>query len=405
MVSNRQMTIGIDATPATRAVKTGTEFYTESLILELARLKLPHNFVLYSRYAPFGELAKLPSNFTWKVMPFPFLWSQVRLAVEFLLHPSAVDVMFFPAHVMPLVHPRHSVITLHDIGFEHFPELYGRTPIGITLPILRQLVSLAVRVFTLGQYGNSELDYHRWATRFALKHAAGVITISKATKRDILKHFAANAEPVVIYHGINPEHWNEPLTIPEKLAQRIKSVSPYILFVGRIEAKKNVTTLIKAFGELAKTDTKTNLVLVGRPSHGYADVADAIQQLPDSVKARVHELGYVFDDRPWMQHAAVFAFPSAFEGFGLPPLEAMATGIPVVAANGTSLPEIVGDGGLLVDTYSVKDWTKALSRVLTDKALRSELIRKGHAHVKTFTWEKTARQTLAVLESVAKGTK
>lgn len=391
------MTIGIDATPATRAIKTGTERYAEALILEFARMKLPHTFVLYSRFAPTGELAKLPENFTWKVMPFPFLWSQVRLAIEFILHPYAVDVMFFPAHVMPLVHPKRSVMTLHDIGFEHFPQLYGQFPIGTRLPVLRQLVTLAIRLFTLGRYGNSELDYHRWATRFGLKHAAAVITVSEATKRDIVKHFRPKTTITPIYHGMDVRHWTDHLTVPKKTADQIKRLRPYILFEGRIEAKKNVVTLVKAFGQLATKDGDLRLVLIGRPSHGYADVADAIQALPEPARSRVHELGYVQEDRPWMQHARLFAFPSAFEGFGLPPLEAMAVGVPVICANGTSLPEIVGDAAKLVPTYDVAAWTKALEQGLTDDKLRHRLIERGRTRVKQFTWRKTATGTLDVL--------
>ena len=406
--------IGIDATPATRAVKTGTERYAEALILEFARMKLPHQFILYSRYAPTGELAHLPKNFTWKVMPFPFLWSQVRLAIEFLLHPNAVDVMFFPAHVMPLIHPKRSVITLHDIGFEHFPELYGQTPIGPNLPLLRQLLSLVIRIVTLGRYGNSELDYHRWATRFALNHATAVITVSEATKKDIIEHFHPVAPISPIYHGIN---LSKQQAASSKQRKTIQQLQPYILFIGRLEAKKNVVTLIQAFGQLVAERSiesspslskrgqgrfgDLNLVLIGRPSHGYADIADAIQALPADIQSRVHELGYVEDVQTWLTHAKLFAFPSAFEGFGLPPLEAMAVGIPVVAANGTSLPEIVGDAGLLVPTFDVTAWEKALERGLTDAKLRQSLIANGHARVKTFTWRKSATETLAVITNAA----
>ncbi len=420
----RQLIIGIDATPATRSIKTGTERYCEALILEFARIKTGHRFVLYSRFVPTGELAKLPSNFTWKVLPFPFLWSQVRLAVEFLLHPNAVDVMFFPAHVMPLIHPKQSVITLHDIGFEHFPELYGTAPIGTNLPLLKQIVSLAVRIVTLGRYGNSELDYHRWATRFALNHATAVITVSNAVKTDIVDHFQPTVPITVIYHGVSAKRKAQ----SAKPNLKPSSLKPYILFIGRLEAKKNVATLVRAFGELTKLarghsgsetappaggDTpgvkeggrldKLNLVLIGRPGHGYAEIADAIEALPADVRSRVHELGYVDDTGEWLANAQLFAFPSAFEGFGLPPLEAMAVGVPVIAANGTSLPEIVGDAGLLVPTYDVTAWTKALEQGLIDQSLRRKLIARGQQRVKQFTWATSAREHLALLESVVKG--
>jgi glycosyltransferase involved in cell wall biosynthesis len=390
------MTIGIDATPATRAVKTGTERYAEALILEFARLKLPHQFILYSRFAPTGALAKLPKNFTWKVLPFPFLWSQLRLSIEFLLHPRAVDVMFFPAHVMPLVHPRRSVITLHDIGFEHFPELYAIHPLGPRWAV--PLASLFVRVVTFGRYGNSELDYHRWATRFALAHSSTVLTVSEATRHDILDRFHPAVTIVAVPHGVDSAPPKRSRGQPRRLSPHPDSLTPYILSIGRLEAKKNTATLVRAFGQLADRHRALSLVLIGQPSHGYAEIADAIDALPLAVKSRVHQLGYVPDTAPWYARASLFAFPSAFEGFGLPPLEAMRAGVPVVAANGTSLPEVVGSAGLLVDTYDVAAWVQALDRALSDRALRKALIQAGRARARRFTWRATAQRVLEVLE-------
>ena len=395
------MIIGIDATPATRAVKTGTEHYTEALILEFAKLKTNHKFLLYSRYEPKGELAKLPANFTWKVMPFPLLWSQIRLSFEFLLHPKSVDVMFFPAHVMPILTPKKSVITLHDIGFEHFPELYANRPIGPSMPLIRWPITLGVLLATGFRYRNNELDYHRWATRFALNKAAKVLTVSEATKKDVEEHFHPKVELVVTHNGFDRAELK-----PAKLSflpDEIKQKAPYLLFIGRIEAKKNITTLVKAFGKIAEKDSKLSLVLMGRPGFGYADVADTIQALPVSTQARIHQLGYQTDEMKcaWLQGATLFTFPSAFEGFGIPLLEAMACGVPVVAANGTSLPEVVGNAGKLVSTYDVAAWEKAIEELLKNEPARIALISKGLERIKQFGWDKCAEQTLAVLEEVA----
>ena len=396
------MIIGIDATPATRKVKTGTEHYAEALILEFAKLKTDHKFILYSRYEPTGALAKLPANFSWKILPFPLLWSQVRLSWEFMLHPKAVDVMFFPAHVMPVITPKRSVITLHDIGFEHFPELYANHPIGPSMPFVRWPITLGVLLATGFKYRNNELDYHRWATRFALKKATRVLTVSEATKRDIVQHFHPKTDPVVTHNGFDATGLKPAKlsTLPAEVQER----APYLLFIGRIEAKKNVVTLVKAFGKLAEQNAKLNLVLMGRPGFGYADVADAIQALPESTRTRIHELGYLSDGmkRAWLQGAALFTFPSAFEGFGIPPLEAMACGVPVVAANGTSLPEVVGDAGKLVPTHDVNAWVRTIADLLKDEKTQQTLRTRGFERIKSFGWDKCAAQTLGVLEEAGK---
>jgi len=398
----RAMTIGIDATPATRTVKTGTEHYAEALILALAAMKTEHQFVLYSRYQPTGKLAQLPANFRWKVMPFPILWSQVRLAVEFLFHPRAVDVMFFPAHVMPLIHPKRSVITLHDIGFEHLPELYASEPIGPSFPPIRWLITLGVRLFTGFRYRNNELDYHRWATRFALDHAKQVVTVSNATKRDITTHFHPSVPITVTHSGFVADRFT-PLTPTTKklVPKQIARQTPYLLFIGRLEAKKNVKTLVEAFGLVAAKNKKLQLVLIGRPGYGYADIADAIQALPADAAKRVHELGYRGDGevRQWLQSAELFTFPSAFEGFGIPPLEAMACGVPVISANGSSLPEVVGTAAKLVDTYDVPAWASAIESMLKLAKLQADYRKRGLKHIQTFQWSATAKQTLTVLET------
>ncbi len=404
-MTHQQLTIGIDATPATRAVKTGTEQYAESLILALAALKTEHQFILYSRFAPTGALSQLPANFHWEVMPFPILWSQLRLAYEFLIHPTAVDVMFFPAHIMPLVHPKRTVITLHDIGFEHFPELYARFPIGPSFPPLRWLISLGVWLFTGGRYRNTELDYHRWATRFALQQATTILTVSEATKRDVETHFSPHNELIVTHQAVHPGDQQFLAGRPQRpLPAVVRARQPYLLFVGRIEAKKNVVTLVRAFAQLAIRESTLQLVLVGRPGHGYAAVADAIATFPAAIQARIHELGYQPRRRTlqWLQGATIFAFPSAFEGFGVPPLEAMAAGVPVVASNSTSIPEVVGAAARLVTPNDTQAWTRALRELLHQPTLRARLVRAGRQRLKKFSWHSTASRTLEALEQAAR---
>lgn len=359
------MQIGIDASRALKTkFKTGTEHYTAEIIKALAKIDSENQYVLYSPKPPLGELASLPSNFIYKIMPFPRLWSQVRLSLEFLFKKPAV--FFEPAHTVPLIHPKNTVITIHDLGFKYFPELY--TPL--------------------------ERRYHNFSADFSAHHAKIVIVPSENTKKDLILFYKLPADKIrVIPHGINHSLYH-----PAK--QPVLDTKPYLFFIGRLEEKKNILGLLEAYSLLRQErEIKHKLVLAGKPGFGYEKIKERILRFPPAIQADIVELGYVPEEEVagWMRHASLFLFPTFFEGFGLPIIEAMASNVPVVCSNTTCLPEVAGGAALLVDPTSPLDISAAVSKIIHSQKTRGILISKGRKRALNFTWEKAAKATLDVL--------
>lgn len=372
------MLIGIDASRAVKAQKTGTEYYAQEIIKALGELDEANQYILYTPKEPSAELVKLPKNFRFRVMPFPRLWSQIRLSVELVRGLPKPDVVFEPAHTIPLVHHKKMVVTIHDLGFVHFPELY--TPF--------------------------ERLYHNFSLNYSARHAAKVIVPSNYTKRDLIRHLPIDPKKIsVVYHGFDKERFR-PATEKEKAMVLPHAVAPpYIFFVGRIELKKNVDGMIEAYRLLREEKSiKHKLVLAGKPGWGYEKIKEKITALPEEIRSDVIELGYVSDrDYPiLLKRADILFFPSWFEGFGLPVLEAMAAGVPVVASSQTSLPEIAGSGAMLVKPSKPLEMAAALSKLIHKSDFRKSMILKGRVRANSFTWRRAAKETLAVLEEVAK---
>lgn len=363
------MVIGIDASRATKKIKTGVEWYSYYLIQELKKLdevkSKNFEFILYSPDKLKDDLNILPNNWRVKVLkwPFKYLWTQIRLSWEMIFFPP--DILFVPSHALPIFCRAKTVITLHDLGFERFPEAY----------------SFWQRIYLRFVY--------KWATRHALK----IIAISKFTKEELINLYKADPQKIeVIYLGYDNSIFY-PIDNRKRIDQILEQYGikkPYILYVGRLEKKKNVTNLIKALQEISSI----HLVLVGQPGYGY----NKIKNLKLKIKNLI-EIGYVsHQDLPYLYSGAeCFVYPSLYEGFGLPILEAMACGCPVVASNTSSIQEIGGEAVSYFRPESLDEITKAILKIIKDKEFREMMIQKGFERVKNFSWEKCAKETLKIL--------
>lgn len=371
------MTIGIDASRALRKIKTGTEWYSVEIILNLAAIDKKNDYILYSHEAPSSPLDNLPPNFKWRIMPFTRGWTLFRLSWE--IKKNAPDVLFIPAHTLPLITGKKSVVMIHDLGFMHNPELYP----------LRQKI------------------YHNFVINYVKKHATHILAPSQYSKKDIITNLGIPKENItVIHHGYDHNLYQARPDLSHPSADYLS----YIFFIGRLETKKNVINLIEAFRilrtELLASGQTLNLVLAGQPSHGYDQIKAKIISL-GNLSSSVIELGYVAEeDLPiYFSNAACFAFPTLFEGFGIPVIQAQACGTPVICSKTTSLPEIAGDAALLINPRDPRDIAQALRKVLTDQKVHKDLVQKGYKNVERFSWHTAAQKTLTVLEDIASSKK
>lgn len=373
------MLIGIDASRTTRAVRTGTEGYALHLIRALLRLDGGHRYRLYFNQAPPPGL--FPEGaYEARVIPFPRLWTHVRLAIEVTRHP--VDVLFVPAHVLPLVSAGRSVVTVHDLGYLAFPQAHR--------PLDRLYLDLS--------------------TRWNVTRATRVLADSEATRRDLITRYRAPAEKVaVVYPGWDAEVWRP---APQEQVAAVKArygiAGDYILYLGTLQPRKNLVRLVQAFARLWGSgfapglQNGLQLVLAGQVGWLAQGVFEAVRRL--GLESAVVFTGYIADEEAvaLMSGAQAFVFPSLYEGFGFPVLEAMACGVPVVCSNVSSLPEVAGEAALLVDPMDVDALAQAIQRILTDAALRERLVAHGYRQVTCFSWERCARQVKDVLEAVGR---
>lgn len=367
----KQITIGIDASRGNTLQRTGVEEYVYQLIQQIKKSKNQKiNFVLYTREPLIAELAEnLPENVTVKVLrwlPKRF-WTQIRLSWEMLIHPP--DVLFIPGHVMPIMHPKKTVMTIHDIAATKFPESYNWF----------------------------ERWYSTWSAKYAVKKLWKVIVPSLFTRLELER--TVNSEQRTASIQVVPLSYDRKYRQHNDSEKEIQILTtyhiqkPFVLSVGRLEKKKNTVNSIKSFELLKKNNhSHLQLVLVGGRGHGYEDVEKAIAESP--YKEDIIRPGYVSDeDLLYMMNAAeVFVFPSLYEGFGIPILEAFACGTPVVTSHTTSCKEVAGGAAVLVDPLSVEDIAQGI-----ETAMKGENVDAGLKRASEFSWEKTVEQTLDIL--------
>jgi glycosyltransferase involved in cell wall biosynthesis len=374
------MHIGIDASRIAIAARTGTEQYTYELLAALARRDRHTRYTLYCNQPP-AALPPLGPNFALRRIPFPRLWTHVRLSTELLLHTP--DVLFVPAHVLPLgapLRPRmRALVTIHDLGYLRFPEAH--TP--------------AHRL------------YLRLSTLWSARAATGVIAVSAATRADLIRLAGVPPEKIaVVHHGLSPRFRPVEDAAAIATAQARYSIGgEYFLYVGTIQPRKNLLRLIEAFAQILRIADANlqsaigNLQLVIAGKKGWLTEAIERRAAELGVADRVHFAGYIADDDlpALLSGALAFVFPSLYEGFGMPVLEAMACGAPVLTSTTSSLPEVAGDAALLVDPEDTAAIAAGLARLANDAALRAGLRARGLARAATFTWDRCAEETLAVL--------
>jgi glycosyltransferase involved in cell wall biosynthesis len=357
------MRIAIDASRTTIARLTGTERYAHALISALItlndRLTHPHTLILYFRDAPPGDLFPSSPYTTRKIIPFRRAWTHVRFAAA--LFADRPDLTWVPAHTLPFLFPGRALVTAHDLGYRYFPQAH---------PALARF-------------------YLDLTTRFSARRAARVVADSHATAGDLTRFYGTPPEKIrVIYPGVD-------VPPPGDIrAARMKYDLPerYFLFLGTLQPRKNIARLVAAFRQIRARDPSVSLVMAGGRGWLYDPAWTAGAEgviLP----------GYIDDDDKGALYRGALAlvFPSLYEGFGFPVLEAMHCGTPVICSRSSSLPELAGDAALLIDPEDTDAIANAMQRLLDDAALRQDLITRGAAQARKFTWEAAGSELLSLI--------
>lgn len=349
--------LGIDASRSTRAKPTGVEQYSNEIISALLGETDDFDVRLYTP----EWISRFPRKLQKRIRARR-LWTLVRLSLEMLLHKP--DLLFVPAHVLPFFAPRKSFVTIHDIAYEKIPESYGW----------------------------ARRKYLRWSTKRAVKRAAKVIVPTESVKKDLMEWYGAASEKiVVISHGITP--------LPEVSAVQVKNLykkyelsqkEPLFFFIGRLESKKNLLTLVEAWSIVQKMYSKGRLVLAGMNGQGYEEIFAKIEKA--GLQESVLTPGYISEvEASVLFHSATcFVFPSREEGFGLPVLQAFEAGCLVIASDIPPLREVAGDAALFADPGHAKDFAEQLMLILEDEKLCERLRAEAKKQLKKFSWKKAA---------------
>lgn len=374
------MVIGFDGSRAFVKNKTGTENYSTLLLESLARIDKDNQYIVYLRPNFEGDFSQYPSNFKFKQINFNFLWTQVGLALEIFSNPP--DILFVPAHTLPLFRPASvkTIMTIHDMGSEFLPTFHQ----------LKQQI------------------YLKFITKYQLKSATKLIAVSEATKNDLVKSIKVDKANIkVIYEGCRFEGLKKPekLLIRSVLDKYSVKDNNYFLFVGTVQPRKNLLRIIEAFALLLQiyNNSSDNIKLLICGSSGWKDSEIYLLPKKFNIEKHVKFVGRVSDQELSCLYSAAkgLVFPSLFEGFGLPILEAFNFGCPVITSNVSSMPEIAGDAALVVDPYDIKQIVDALIQLQDDK-LRYTLINKGYSQLKKFSFDKAAQQTHELFNEVIK---
>ncbi len=371
------MRIGLDYTSALRQ-RAGIGRYTRGLVGALADLDHANQYTLIvARDA--GELPAGTGNMRVQRLPLAewpltIAWHRLRLPLYVELFTGPLDLFHSPDFVLPPLRRARTIVTVHDLSFMRYPQCAARGLVA---------------------YLNSVVPR-------SLRRADLILADSEWTRQDVVAMLGMPAGKIVVVPaGVGPEyHPISDQSLLDAVRQRYHLPQRFILHVGTLEPRKNLVRLIEAV-RASTQSPDMRLVLVGGKGWLYEDIFASVERL--GLAQNVIFPGYIAEaDLPAVYNlATVFAYPSLYEGFGIPPLEAMACGTPVVCSNSSSLPEIAGDAALLIDPTDTEALADALQRALSDESLRADLRRRGVAQAQRFSWPAAAQKLLAAYNSLA----
>ncbi len=364
------MKIGIDARMYGIGF-TGIGRYNAELIKYLTTLDTENDYVLFMKKKAFDEFKCPNKRFQKRLADFDHYSLDEQVKFNRLLKKERLDLMHFTHFNAPIFYNRPFVVTIHDLTLSFFP---GKK---MNHPIYRLAYHLVIRTVT--------------------RKAKKIIAVSKNTKKDLVESLKIDPKKIeVIYNGVSEKFGETKPIETSELKKKYGIKKPFFLYTGVWRDHKNIVGLIKAFKALDdKVGNKYELVITGSNNATYHEVPDTIKKL--NLSSKVHLVGLVPEEDLYALYisALAYVFPSFYEGFGLPPLEAMQCGTPTVVSNVSAIPEVCGEGNaLFFDPYDLSDMQAKMEQIASDKALRNKLIERGYKRVKYFDWEEMSKAIL-----------
>jgi glycosyltransferase involved in cell wall biosynthesis len=385
-----RLRIGIDFTSASRE-RAGIGRYARELIRALSRLDRANRYTLFVPRDAHTDLLQFDWSPNFSIVRAPLteryfaaLWHRARIPLPIEAFTGVVDVFYSPDFLLPPTFARRKLVTVHDLSYVRVPECFPA-------PLL---------------------NYLNRAVPPSVARADLILADAASTQRDLADVYRVPREKIrVLYSGVDSRFRPDVSDDARARVRELTRGKPYILSVSTIQPRKNYARLVEAFAilnskfqipnsNLQSPISNLQLVICGAKGWMFDEVYQTVERL--NLRARVIFPEFVADgDLPALYaEATLFAYPSLYEGFGLPVAEAMACGAPVVCSNASSLPEVVGDAALLIDPRDVGALANAVERVITDRALRDDLRARGLAQAAKFSWERAARETLQVYERI-----
>jgi glycosyltransferase involved in cell wall biosynthesis len=360
--------------------RAGISHYVEQTLLQLGQIDRRSRYDVYTTRGLTRDALGLPPNF--RVLPsrLPTINPRVRIPWEQFLAPlilrrSGAELFHGVHSVVPIASPVPTIVTVHDLAFIRFTQ-------------------------TFRAYNRAYLDF---ATRLSVRRAACVLVVSEHTRREVVGMLGVPPERVVVTPNAVRGHFLPPEPAALTAFRASKGLPErFVLYVGTLEPRKNLTTLLEAYAEVVRRHA-VPLIVGGGKGWLYDAVFTRLEEL--GLREQVQFVGYIEEEELplWYAAATLFVFPSIYEGFGMPPLEAMACGTPVVTSNSSSLPEVVGEAGITVSPHDPAGFAEAIDRVLSDSELHQELRERGLVQATRFSWRTTAERTLQAYHAVVGG--
>ncbi len=384
-MSNKKKRIGIDARLYGPLGK-GLGRYTQEIVDNIIKIDRENEFVIFLYQDNFDEFEP-PSDKVKKVLVRARWYTfKEQVLMPYLIYREKLDLVHFPHFNVPILTPKKFVVTIHDLILTKFPTVRAST----LNPWLYKIKNF----------------FYKLVIKLAVKRARKIITVSEFTKSDIIEQFKVSSDKIgVTYEGVSNLSKGRDSLFVSKLDDTDTLLSynidkDFLLYVGNAYPHKNLEGLIKAFVRLYPKRPWIYLVLVGKEDYFYKKLKELVKESYSDFP--IIFTGYVPDEELEImyQKALAYVFPSLYEGFGLPPLEAMSKKCVVLSSNRSSMPEILEDAAIYFDPESKEDMISKMDKIIKDKKLRQEMIKKGEKQVKKYNWWECARETLEVYKNV-----